>query len=287
MRGLVVPCAALVLTVLAAAPAAADEPPFVHYVGLQTAALEFPPYGTLVLSLGAEYLPDVNNDLAGVRGELARFPTVGIGLGLSDNALFQITWPAFNRLRVHSQVQPPILGLDLGGVSTGWGDVTAATLIQIRPPDGASPGFGIKFAAELPNSNEKLGIGDNSTDVFASILLADRPVRRLALYGDVGLGILSDRKAVFTQNDVLTFGVLADWQVNDGLHAVGETAGRWSTHRAGPETGSRAELRGGVEIGRGATRTSVLLVEGVDGWSSGLGVSVNVTTQIAALKRRH
>jgi hypothetical protein len=282
--------ATLAALTLAVAPggAAADDGSYAHHVGLNTGVLDFPPGGNLVLSLGLEYLPDVRNDLAGVRGELARLPTLGLGLGLSDNALFQITWPAFNRLRIHSQAQPPVLGRELGDVSTDWGDVTVATIVQIQQPDGRWPGIGFRFAAQLPNTNEKLGIGDNTTDVFASLLLASRPGDRFALYTDVGLGILGDRTAAFTQNDVLTYGVLGDWRSNEPLRVLAEITGRQSTHAAGLGTGSRSEARAGVEIGRGPLRGGLLLVHGLTGENSrGMGVSVNVSAQIAALKRRH
>jgi hypothetical protein len=280
--------AAALLALPPTARAAADDPPYAHHIALNTGVLDFPPGGSLILSLGLEYLPDVRNDLAGVRGELARLPTVGLGLGLSDNAMFQITWPAFNRLRIHSQAQPPVLGRELGGVSTDWGDVTVATLVQIQQPSGRWPGIGFRFAAQLPNTNEKLGIGDNTTDVFASLLLASRPGARFSLYTDVGLGILGDPTEAFTQNDVLTYGALGDWRANDRLRVVGEITGRQSTHAAGLGTGSRSEARAGVEVGRGALRTGLLLVHGLTGDDSrGLGVSVNVSTQIAALKRRH
>lgn len=274
------------LLVVAGAAAAQDRAAsFPHHAGLRTATLHFPAPGELTAALGIEYMPDVTNDLAGVDGEILRLPTVGLKLGLSDQAMFQVSWPAYNRLRVHAQEEPPRLGHRLGAVSNDWGDVTVATHIRFHADQGRWPAAGIRFAAKLPNSNEKLGIGDNTTDVFASALLAKSFASRLSLSTEVGLGILTERTAAFTQNDVLTYGLLADWQVRERLAVVGEVAGRATTHAGGPGTGSRSELRAGFELGQGAFRWSALAVRGLSGWDSrGVGVSVNASTNLTVFQ---
>jgi len=268
------------LAVLAFAGGAAGQEPAPyasHLAGLHTGALLFPAPGTMIAGLGAEYMPDVTNDLAGVDGEILRAPTVNLKLGLSEQAMFQITWPAYNRLRVHSQTDPPLLGRRLGRVSYDWGDVTVATLLRFHTDRGGWPSAGIRFAAKLPNTNEKLAIGDNTTDVFASALFA-KTVASVSVYTEIGLGILSERLATFTQNDVLTYGVLADWRMRPRLSMVGEVAGQHSTHDGGPGTGSRSELRAGLELGRGRFRWNALAVRGLTGWDSrGVGVSVNAS----------
>jgi hypothetical protein len=262
---------------------ASSEP---HYPGLRTGALQFAGAGTLVAGLGFEYLPDVTNAVAGVRGELARVPTVTIRLGLAEFAEFRVTWPAYNRLRVIDQANPPPLGRRLGDVSTDWGDVTVATLIQLRAAQGGWPGSGIKFAAKLPNTNEKLGIGDNTTDLFASVLMGGRYGQRFALYTDLGLGILSERTETFTQNDVFTYGALADWRTSESTRLVAEVNGQVATHRGGPGTESRSELRAGVEVGHGGLHWSALALRGLSDWDSrGVGVSLNVSAAFTALKR--
>ncbi len=239
----------------------------------------------MVVALGVEYLPDVTNDLAGVRGALARIPTLGFKLGLADQAVFQVSWPAWNRLRVDEQQDPPPLGRRLGRVSTDWGDVTVATLIRLRAERGGWPACGLRFAAELPNSNEELGIGDNTTDVFASALLARTFVSRLGVYTDLGVGILTERTRHFAQNDVLTYGFMADWRARERTHLVGELAGQWSTRGSLPGTGSRGELRAGVDLRRGAFHWTALAVHGLTGRDSrGLGIALNVSTRITVLK---
>jgi hypothetical protein len=257
-----------------------------HQAGLRTATLRFPAPGVMVASLGVEYLPDVTNDLAGVNGELLRAPVLGFKLGLSDHAVFQLAWPAYNRLRVHSQVEPPPLGRRLGRVSRDWGDLTVATLIRLHADQGGWPGTGVRFAAKLPNSNEKLGIGDNTTDVFASALFAKSIAGRVGVFADVGLGILTARTTAFTQNDVLTYSLQTDWRARERLTLVGEVSGQAATHDGGPGTASRSELRAGIELGQRRFHWSALAVRGLSGWDSrGLGVSLHVSTSFTAFGR--
>jgi len=289
--------AALIAGVVLAAPAAPQalepaspaathvrESASPHFAALRTGTLLFPPPGVLIVALGAEYMPDITNDLAGVRGAIVRLPTLGLKLGLADQAMFQVSWPAYNRLRVDEQRDPPPLGRRLGRVSTDWGDVTVATLIRLRVEQGGWPACGLRFAAELPTSNEALGIGDNTTDVFASALLARTFASRLGVYTDLGVGILTDRTRSFAQNDVLTYGILTDWRARE-LHVIGELAGQWSTRGALPGSGSRGELRAGVDLRRGAFHWTALAVHGLTGRDSrGLGISLNVSTRLTVLK---
>ena len=278
---------ALLAGLTCAAPAAAGirdlEAP--HLAALRTGTLLFPAPGAMIMTLGVEYLPDVTNDLAGVRGSIVRLPTLGLKLGLADQAMFQVSWPAYNRLRVDEQQEPPLLGRRLGRTSTDWGDVTVATLIRLRAEQGGWPAFGLRFAAKLPNSNQELGIGDNSTDVFASLLLARTFDSRLGVYSDIGVGILTERTRTFSQNDVLTYGVLADWRGGERLHLVGEVAGQWSTRGGLPGTGSRGELRGGVDLRHGAFHWTALALHSLTARDSrGLGVSLNLSTRLTVLK---
>ena len=273
------------LALVGSAAARGDDLTAPHHAGLRTGTLRFPAPGVMIVALGAEYLPEVTNDLAGVRGEILRLPTVSLKLGLADQAMFQVTWPAYNRLRVHAQRDPPPLGRRLGSVSTDWGDVTVATLIRLRSERGGWPGCGVRFAAELPTSNETLGIGDNSTDVFASVLLARALPARVSLSTDVGVGILTERTRAFAQNDVLTYGVLADWRARDRLGVVAEVAGQWSTRGALPGTGSRSELRLGVELHRHTFHWSALAVHALTRRDSrGLGVALSASTALTVMK---
>jgi len=277
---------ALALLLGLANPAASGpgQPVLPELLAVRTGTLHFPPPGVMIVALGVEYLPEVTNDLAGVRGALLRVPTLGLRLGLADQAEFQVSWPAWNRLRVDEQTEPPPLGRRLGRVSTDFGDVTVATLIRLRAEQGGWPACGLRFAAELPTSNELLGIGDNTTDVFASVLLGRSLGGRAEAHADLGVGILTERTRAFAQNDVLTYGVLAEWRAGERLHLIGEIAGHWSTRGNLPGTGSRGEARAGLDLRRGAFHWTALALHGVTGESRGPGISLNVSTRLTVLR---
>ena len=280
--------AALVLALLPALASGADPgaPTSSDYPGMRTGALHFTPPGALSGSIGVEFLPGVTNELAGLRGDLLRAPMVGLRLGLAEHAEFQVSWPAQAWMWIQSQQEPPILGRRLGGMTRDFGDVTVTTLIRLRPEGNVTPAYGLRFAAKLPNSNEQLGIGDNSTDIFASALLAKSFASRATIYGDLGLGILTEPTRLFQQNDVLTFGFMSDYWAGGGTHLLGEVVGHVSTHPGGPGTASSTELRGGIGFGSANWTLSALLIRGLaPADSHGLGCSVNVSMRRNVFRR--
>jgi len=262
---------------LGVAPQAlADPPPQIFYPGLRTGSMHFAGPGTIVVDAGIEYLPSVTNAVAGIEGNLLRLPTLGLRLGLSKQAEFQVVWPIYNRVTITSRKEPPPLGRELGDVTADFGDVVVSTLIRLQGEGHTRPAWGIKFAAKLPNTNEKLGIGVNSTDVFASLLVSKVFGERLATHIDLGVGILTEPTLSYTQNDVLTYGFLADYWTGRRLHVVGEVVGYQSTHEVGPGTTSSSELRSGL-VGRfGPFDVGALLTRGLASRDSqGLGFALH------------
>jgi hypothetical protein len=57
---------------------------------------------------------------------------------------------------------------------------------------------------------------------------------RLNLFGNIGLGILQTPLALFSQNDVLTYGVAGIYAATDRVNIVGEVNGFHSTRRRAP-----------------------------------------------------
>jgi hypothetical protein len=279
--------AVLAVVLASAGIAAADDRALQpQHLGLHTGALLFPAPGVLVASVGAEYLPEVTNDLAGVEGELLRAPTVDLQLALADHAMFQVTWPAYNRLRVHRQIDPPPLGRRFGRDSFDWGDVTVATLIRFTPEHHGWPAAGLRFAAKLPNTNEKLGIGENTTDVFATVLLARSFGDRVGVFTDLGLGILTEPVTLFAQKDVFTYGVLVDGRLSPQVHAVSEVTGQKAAREPRPGTVNHSELRAGLEWCRRRVHVSALAIHRLTGEDlRGMGVSLNLSTSFTVLDR--
>ena len=68
------------------------------------------------------------------------------------------------------------------------------------------PAFGVRFATRLPNATNESGLGLDTTDFYASLLVA-KTVQSVRLVGNIGSGILGDPTDGQRQNDVLTYGV--------------------------------------------------------------------------------
>ena len=64
----------------------------------------------------------------------------------------------------------------------------------------------LRFATKLPNASNESGLGLDTTDFYASLLVA-KTVQSVRIVGNIGLGILGDPTRGDRQNDVLTYGV--------------------------------------------------------------------------------
>lgn len=279
------PLRLLLVSVLASMPLLSQEPTFcTDCPGFATGGLHFTPPGAVTVFMGAEYQPGYINPVAGVKGDLWRLPTLGLRLGLSENAEVRITWQAYNSLRVRSQPAMPVFDT-LGNSTTDYGDVLLETLVKIRDEVPGGLAYGFKIGLKLPNTNERKGIGVNTTDVFASLLLAKTFSPRFVMYGDFGLGILSEPTKIYTQNDVLTYGLMTDYLFAENWHFVTELNGRHASHKGFGGTESRGQARAGFEVNRGRFSYNLLLVQpltSIDG--SGIGVAFNMSFRIGFLR---
>mgnify|MGYP003704872715 CR=1 FL=1 len=92
-----------------------------------------------------------------------------------------------------------------GETTSAVEDLVIGTKVRLVPEGVTRPSFGFKFATKLPNASNESGLGLDTTDFFASILLA-KTVQSVRVVGNVGLGILGDPTRGDRQNDVLTYG---------------------------------------------------------------------------------
>ena len=68
-------------------------------------------------------------------------------------------------------------------------DIVVATKIRMVGEGVARPAFGVRFATKLPNASNESGLGLDTADVHASVLVA-KTVQSVRTVGNVGLGIL-------------------------------------------------------------------------------------------------
>ena len=115
----------------------------------------------------------------------------------------------------------------------------------------------------LPNSNDSRGIGTNSTNVFGALLVG-KSAGRGFVFGNVGIGILTDTIHARAQQDVLTYGLAGVLPINTRFSLLSEWNG-WKNPRTGPSPGteSRGQVRMGMQIRTGTVRWDVAGTAGI------------------------
>ena len=198
--------------------------------------------GRVLIEGGFDYSIDDQYPASGLQGDLLRIPTLGVSIGISSIAEFQIDGGLYNRLTITDRQQAALSGLltVTGDTTHDVEDVVVATKIRILSEAARHPAFALRFATKLPNAGNEAGIGLDTIDFFASLLGA-KTVQSVRIVGNVGVGILSDPTAIDRQNDVLTYGASVARAITDRAEFVGELNGRWSTRRGGPFPGTETK----------------------------------------------
>ncbi len=235
--------------------------------------------GLVLLEGGVDALHEVFYPASGLQGNLLRLPTIGVSFGISSIAELQIDGGLYNRLAVKSQQDAPLADLlDFSGDSThDVEDIVIATKIRVAAETPSRPSFGVRFATKLPNASNESGLGLDTTDFFASMLIG-KTVQSIRLVGNVGLGILPDPIDGNRQNDVLTYGFSVARAVKQGLELVGEINGRANTRDHAPiGTESRGAMRLGGRFTKSTVRIDGGLIFGMTSRDPSIGLTVGAT----------
>jgi hypothetical protein len=157
-------------------------------------------------------------------------------------------------------------------------DIVVATKIRVVGESPSHPAFGIRFATKLPNAGNESGLGLDTTDFHAQMLVG-KTVRSIRIVGNIGLGILGDPTRGDNQNDVLDYGASLARAVKEGIEVVGEINGRASTRSGTPPAGteSRSTLRIGGRITRGTVRLDAGLLLGMTSRDPSFGFTAGAT----------
>ena len=254
MNRRVVPLAALI--VLLARPAVAQQRP------LATEDPEPIGAGRVLIEAGIDFAANQHYPASGLEGSLWRAPTVGLSVGISSIAEFQIDGGPFNHLGIEHRLPAPLshlLAVD-GDSTSDVEDIVIGTKIRLLAEAPRHPSFAFRFATKLPNAENEKGLGLDTTDFFAS-LLAAKTVQSIRVVGNIGVGILGDPTVGDRQNDVLTYGLSFARALTDRAEVVGELNGRVSTRKGVAYPGT--ETRGLLNLGARYTRGSIRLDSGL------------------------
>jgi hypothetical protein len=218
--------------------------------------------GLVLIEAGLDHQREVVYPVSGLTGNLLRLPTLGVSFGVSSIAEIQIDGGIYNRLSVTDRVDAPLSGLlDFDGDQTSAvEDIVIGTKIRLLSETAGRPAVGFRFATKLPNASNESGLGLDTTDFFASLLIG-KTVQSIRVVGNAGLGILGDPTRGDRQNDVLTYGVSLARAVRQGLEVVGELNGRLDVRDGEPPPGT--ESRGAMRVGARYTYNTVRIDGGL------------------------
>lgn len=269
--------AALILTLGASIAVRAQQRPLI------TEDVDIIPPGSLRIEAGIDFLQNAKFPASGLTGDLTRAGVIGITIGLAPNVEVQIEGVAQNFLSINSRGPTAIpLNIVPGANSTNdFGDFTLWTKIKLRNETAHLPSIGFRFGVELPNSSEGRGIGLNQTNAYGQILFGKKfgHNARVNTFGNLGIGILTAPTALYTQNDVLTYGFAGIVRLNKQFSLAGEVNGRANTRSgSGPiGTESRGEARLGMQIRASGLRFDFAGIKGLTSLSPRSGITVGVT----------
>jgi hypothetical protein len=256
---------------------------------LITEDVDIIPPGSIRIEAGLDFLQDARYPVSGITGDLTRVGVIGVNIGMGPNIEFQIEGVAQNVLSINSR-GPSAIPLNLSPTansSNDTGDFTLATKFKLRNETRRSPSLGFRFGVQLPNSTQSTGIGLNQTNAFGQILVGKKFGNdgRVNVFGNLGIAILTAPTQLFTQNDVLTYGVASIVRINKQFSIAGEVNGRANTRPGnGPlGTESQSEARLGMQIRASGLRFDFAGIKGLTSFTHNSGFTVGVTYDTPAV----
>ncbi len=271
----------LLVLLACAAPAAAQQRP------LDTQDPETIGAGRVLFEGGISAANDVTYPLSGLRGNLWQLPVLGLNVGLSSIADLQVTGGPYNYFSISGRQPAPLAGVvEATGDSThSVEDIMIGVKIRLVPETGKGPSVGFRFTTRLPNASRKSGIGQDTTDFGAAILLA-KTVQSIRVVGNIGWVSMSQPLDGTRQNDVLTYGLSFARAVTNRSEIVGEVNGRASVANGVAPLGteSRGRLKLGGRFTQGAVRFDAAMFFGLNAVDPTVGFTTGVTYVFNAFK---
>jgi hypothetical protein len=221
---------------------------------------------------GFGYARKAQYPLSGLQGDEFSFLVNGLHVGLGPRAEFQINSVLQKFLKVGDDWR------------NDWGDSSVSTKIRIVPETGILPIVSFRPTVVLPNSNDSRGIDTNSMNFFGNLLIG-KSAGRGFVFGNIGLGILTDTIHIREQQDVLTYGLAGVLPINTRFSLLTEWNGLKNPRRnPSPGTESRAQIRLGMQIRTGRIRWDVAGTAGLTHLDPRGGVVFGMTKEFRLWK---
>jgi hypothetical protein len=237
--------------------------------------------GLVLVEGGFDVQREVFYPVSGLQGNLLRVPVLGLSFGLSSIAELQLDGGLYNRLTVTDRRPAPLSSqLDFSGDrTTDVEDIVVGTKVRILSEKAGRPAIGIRFATRLPNAGNESGLGLDTTDFFATVLVG-KTVQSVRIVGNAGLGILGDATRGDRQGDVLLYGLSVARAVRQGVEVVGEINGRYSPtseEATPPGTDDRAAMRLGARFTHRTVRLDSGIIVGMTSRDPSFGFTAGLT----------
>ncbi len=236
--------------------------------------------GRLLVEAGLDYGRDVFFPLSGLEGNLLSVPTLGFSIGLSSIAEIQFDGGLYRRLTITGQEPAPftnILDLD-GDRTTAVDDLVIGTKLRLASETAGRPAIGVRFATRLPNASNESGLGRDTTDFYASMLMA-KTIQSIRIVGNGGLAILGDPTTPARQDDLLTFGLSVARALTQSTEVVAEYNGRLNFASGDPTVGAEnmGVGRAGIRYTRGTVRLDAAVMIGTTSRDPQIGFTTGFT----------
>ncbi len=263
-----------VMCLLLAWPALAQQRPLV------TEDPETVGAGQILVETGLDYVRGALYPVSGLEGHLLRAPLVGVSIGISSIAEIQFDGGGYNRLSIERRFPAPLAGMvtAAGDMTSSVEDLVVGTKVRLMSEGSSRPGLALRFATKLPNASNESGLGLDTTDFYASLLVA-KTVESVRIVTNIGVGILGDPTRGDRQNDVLTYGISFARAISQSGEVVGEVNGHLNTRSGTPPPGTdtRGTLRFGTRYTVGAVRADAAMLVGLTTRDPGFGVAAGLT----------
>ena len=265
---------AVLLACLPAAAAAQQRP-------LVTEDPETNGGGRILLETGLDYGRGVEYPVSGLTGQLLRVPLIGVSIGISSIAELQFDGGFYNRLAITDRNPDAPLAdmVTVPGDSThSVEDLVVATKVRVLTETAGRPAFGLRLATKLPNASNESGLGLDTTDFTASILVG-KTVRSIRTVANGGFGVLGDPVVGNRQSDVITYGLSLARALTQAAEIVGEVNGRVDLRDDEPDRPSttRGAARFGARYTIGGWRGDAAVVVGLTSRDPGIGLAAGFT----------